>query len=328
MFTAIKNCFGSEPINDRRQSELDMAKGLAIVFMVWTHVFEELSPNVDGVMGMLVKNILGGPFAAPIFMICMGIGITYSKKNAPQELLRRGIGLLGTGFLLNIFRFVVPDLIQYALTNNKEYLCATFSLFSVDILQFAGLAFIFIGLAKKLRLKNMNFLLVGIVASALGTALRGVSTGNYIADQFIGYLWGTDTRTYFPFLNWLIFPIVGMVFGTLFKRCTNKKNFYLRLSPLCIVIMLVYLGFTIHYGNMFLSDGSYYFIGLIDATFFVILAMAIFGTCYAVLKLFPKLSFKPIMRWSRHINAIYCIHWTLGMSATCVKLIKYKGVYA
>jgi uncharacterized membrane protein len=119
MFVTIRNCFGAEPVNNGRQPELDMAKGLAIVFMVWTHVFEELSPGSEGVMVMLVRNILGGPFAAPIFMICMGIGISYSKKSSPQKLLHRGIGLFGTGLLLNMFRFVVPDLLKYALTNDR-----------------------------------------------------------------------------------------------------------------------------------------------------------------------------------------------------------------
>lgn len=45
MFDGIRNCFDRHEINTGRQPELDMAKGFAILFMVWVHVFEELSPS-------------------------------------------------------------------------------------------------------------------------------------------------------------------------------------------------------------------------------------------------------------------------------------------
>lgn len=311
MLTTIKNCFGHENINNGRQLELDIAKGFAILFMVWTHVFEELSPDTEGILVTLVRNILGGPFAAPIFMICLGVGICYSRNNKPKDLLKRGLGILGIGFLLNIVRYVLPDLIKYALTNESKYLDATFSLFSVDILQFAGLAFIFFALAKKLNLDNTKLLLIGMLASVLGMILRNFSTGSYVTDQFVGFIWGTATRTYFPFLNWIIFPIVGVIFGSYLKRCKDKGNFYLRVSPICGGLMVIYLALTIHFGLMFTSDGSYFFMGIFDAVFFIVLALAVFGLNYAILNLFSKISFQSFMRWSKNINAIYYIHWSL-----------------
>lgn len=310
-FIGIRNCFDAEKINTGRQPELDLAKGFAILFMVWTHVFDELSPDSKGILVTLVRNILGGPFAAPVFMICLGIGVSYSSKNNPKDLMRRGFGLLGIGFLLNFFRYVLPDLTKYVLTNESTYLYHTFSLFSVDILQFAGLAFLFLALLKKLELKNSVLLFIGAMASLLGMALRGVSTGNYVVDQFIGFIWGTATRSYFPFLNWIIFPAFGLVFGSLLKHCTDKRNFYLRIAPFCIGLMTIYLILTIRFGFMFSSAGSYYFLGLLDATFFILLALGFFGLNYAITQILPALSFQPLLRWSKNINAIYCIHWSL-----------------
>lgn len=311
MFNTIKKCFVPEDINTGLQRELDMAKGFAIAFMIWTHVFEQLSPQSEGIGVTLVRNILGGPFAAPIFMICLGVGICYSRKNMPADLLKRGINLLGIGLLLNVFRYVLPGLIQYAVLKEPKYLDSTFSLFSVDILQFAGLAFIFLAAAKRLKLNNFTLLIIGAFSSVLGMILRGVSTGNYVADQFIGFLWGTDTQTYFPFLNWIIFPIAGLIFGSYLRRCNDKRKLYLHVTPLCLGIMLIYLILTIRYGFMFLSGSSYYFLGLWDALFFVVLAILVFGLCYGIMQLFPKLSFRPLMGWSKRINSIYCIHWTL-----------------
>ena len=42
MIKAIKNCFVNEQVNLGRQKELDIAKGIAIIFMVFCHVFEML----------------------------------------------------------------------------------------------------------------------------------------------------------------------------------------------------------------------------------------------------------------------------------------------
>lgn len=311
MVTAIKKCFSPEIVNTGRQPELDIAKGLAIIFMIWTHVFEELSPDTEGAFVTLVRNILGGPLAAPVFMICLGIGISFSKKNTPKDLLYRGISLLKIGLLLNLVRYVLPDFIKYALTNDSAYLYDTFALFSVDILQFAGLAFLFLAAAKKLKLKYPALLLIGVATSLLGMSLRWIETDSYVINQFIGLLWGTKTATFFPFLNWIIFPISGMAFGLLMQHCRDKKGFYLYMTPLCAGLMIIYLILTIVYGFMFTSSGAYYFLGLFDAVFFIIFALMCFAVHYRLLQLFPKVQFKILMRWSKNTNNIFCIHWSI-----------------
>lgn len=73
--TELGSCFHSETVNCGRQKELDMVKGFAIIFMVWDHVSRELGGNVESPFGMFVDMILAGPFAAPMFMICIHWGI-------------------------------------------------------------------------------------------------------------------------------------------------------------------------------------------------------------------------------------------------------------
>ena len=43
MIKAIKNCFVEERVNLGRQKELDIAKGIAIIFMVLCHGFSAIS---------------------------------------------------------------------------------------------------------------------------------------------------------------------------------------------------------------------------------------------------------------------------------------------
>lgn len=40
MIYKIRDCFNKEPVNLGRQTELDIAKGIAIIFMVFCHAFE------------------------------------------------------------------------------------------------------------------------------------------------------------------------------------------------------------------------------------------------------------------------------------------------
>ena len=198
-----ENVFSGEEINTGRQIELDIAKGFAILFMIWVHTAETFSAEA-GLGYELVDNFLGGPFAAPVFMVCMGIGMRYGRKTAAKDFVKRGIGLLLTGLILNIFRYVLPMLTVYALSGEKLYLNTFTFLFGVDILEFAGLAFLFFALAKKLKWKDSVLLIIAAAASVAGSLLKWITTGNMYIDQFTGYIWGNDgAQTYFPFLNWV-----------------------------------------------------------------------------------------------------------------------------
>ena len=89
MISKIKSCFTKEPINLGRQKELDIAKGIAIIFMVLCHGFEIMSwffdPEIStDVAYFILDVVLGGSFAAPVFMFCMGISFAYSRKRGSK----------------------------------------------------------------------------------------------------------------------------------------------------------------------------------------------------------------------------------------------------
>ena len=57
MIKAIQNCFVKEQVNLGRQNELDIAKGIAIIFMVFCHGFEILgwffNPEIPRILHIL-----------------------------------------------------------------------------------------------------------------------------------------------------------------------------------------------------------------------------------------------------------------------------------
>lgn len=79
--------FTNEKVNCGRQRELDVAKGLAVIFMVLVHVYEVYGGSVEGTTFSHVVEFLGSPPAAPVFMFLLGVGVVYSRKNTPKYYL-------------------------------------------------------------------------------------------------------------------------------------------------------------------------------------------------------------------------------------------------
>lgn len=303
--------FTANEVNTGRQIELDIAKGFAILFMVWVHTTEPFG-NYQG-FGNAIVEILGGPFAAPVFMVCMGIGMCFAKKAEPKDLAKRGVGLLFVGLLLNLFRYVIPLLIAYAATGETLFLYTFPFLFGVDVMQFAGFAFLFFALAKRFNWSDKTLAVIAILSSIVGMLLKEASTGLVYVDQFIGYIWGNENaETYFPFLNWIIFPIFGYLFGKLLIRCANKSDFYRKVAPICGVIGLSYIVFAYIFGfGMYGENGYYYFLGTVDAIAVIMLVIGIFGFCFILTKLKETAPIRALQNMSGNINTVYCIQWTL-----------------
>lgn len=311
MIQKLKDCFSREIVNTSRQLEIDLAKGFAIIFMVWSHVYIEFGIFYDTLTEDFAYRVLAGPLAAPIFMICMGVGICYSHSHTPRGLAIRGVKLLAIGALLVVTRDVIPTLLwlPFDADNYVTVLDLLEFFLAVDILQFAGLSFLFIAFAEKKKWGNGKLLIFGILASLLGTVLRDRGTGIPLVDMVLGFIWGTCKTTMFPFLNWIIFPIVGVVFGQMLCRCKDKKTFYKLISPGALAISAVYIGITFWFELSLYYD--YYFLHTLDAIMIVLLFVGLMGQNYWMASLVPKCKFTFLRRLSRNITPIFCIHHTI-----------------
>ena len=305
-----KELFSNQEVNTSRQIEMDLAKGFAILFMVWTHTNGGFGGS-NGILSTIVDEIFGGPFAAPVFMVCMGVGMCYSKHTEIKDLVKRGINLLFIGYVLNVFRSVIPHYLSFLMTKQAYYLDNISSIFSGDIMQFAGFAFLFFALVKKWKWSDKKLILFSIFSSFLGMLLVGKTTGNECLDLMLGNIWATDGETFFPFLNWIIFPTFGYLFGKKFRCCKDKESFYKKVSPLSGLIGFVYivLMFVFKIG-LYSEQARYYFLGPIDAIAILFLVIGIFGLDYYLSK--SKNGFVRILcNLSENINTVYCIHWTI-----------------
>lgn len=209
----MNSLFNNKKVNLGRQKELDIAKGLAILFMVIVHV-NEVYQSADFEAGLYERIIefIGSPPAAPIFMLLLGVGLVYSKNNNPKALIRRGLFLFVGAYILNF----IPYSILAILEDDASYKIEAWrSLFGIDILQFSGLTMIFFGLIKKFNIKDKFLPIIWVGFATLNIFLRGTSTDNEVLDSILGLFGGTTDYSWFPFLTWITFPIAGYFFGKL-----------------------------------------------------------------------------------------------------------------
>ena len=100
--------FSDSKVNAGRQQELDLLKALCVVGMIFVHVLLDLGKKV---MPGVVDDYLTEFFGGATFMISMGIGMCYMRRQTPSSYLIRGFGLLTIGQFLNILRNCLPNLI-------------------------------------------------------------------------------------------------------------------------------------------------------------------------------------------------------------------------
>ncbi|MBP2622765.1 heparan-alpha-glucosaminide N-acetyltransferase domain-containing protein [Streptococcus oricebi] len=222
--------FSSEKVNTGRQVELDIARGLAVLFMIFIHAQENLANQAvqESLFGQF-NDFVGTVPAAPVFMFLMGLGIVYSRKNDPATYYKRGALLFLSGFILNVLCGFLPNLVQAFLSpqSSQTFLTqAIMNLFEIDILPFAGLAMITFGLIKQFNLKNYHVAFLALGFGLLNFLISPLVPSNPILATFLGLFWGTNSLSYFPFLSWIFYPLVGYLFGNLLIRCTNKNRFY------------------------------------------------------------------------------------------------------
>ncbi len=278
MLQRLKSCFSAEEVNCGRQFEFDVVKTLLIFFMVTSHVIFYLTTEPYSLVTDILYNLLAGVYCAPGFMICMGIGAVYTNKNRPADFLRRGIKLLAVGFLLPILSF---GLIPLLLSEPIDFPVVCDCILSVDIMHFAGLAFLLIGFLKMAKLTNRQILMVAIVMDCLSTAFNFTEFDYPVPSVLLNFFFLSDGRSYFPLFGWFVFPAFGLVFGELWKHCNDKKKFYLSVSPIAFGIGTTYMvaSYVLKIGPG-LGGFDYYGMPVWDALMCLVLFIGIFGMAY------------------------------------------------
>lgn len=325
-------------LNLTRQIPLDIARGLSVLFMILIHTQEYFldTANANPQLEALV-DFLGGIPAAPVFMFLMGVGWVYSRRSTPKLLLRRGIGLLGMGYLLSIMRGVLPNALHFLVWGSPEYLAQGLEqLAFVDILQFSGLALMAFAMIKKFNLgpKSIAAIALGLmlingifaygfesvsfnqVFVPLGSHYETIagSMGQLLVEHLLGLIIGYNSLSFFPFFTWMVYPLLGYLFGYQLVRAKNQALFY---SLSGIMGSVVFFATTyvvddiLEWENLLYSVSGYYHHQALENIIAAAFVLFFIGICFWLCKILPKRLEKTVTRWSANVTDIYFIHWVL-----------------
>ena len=289
--------------------------------MIVTHYFAFCTfGDIDYDTEILIVFILC-QCSAPIFMFAMGIGMAYTRHSSPREFIIRGIKLLLLGLIVNTLYF----LSNYGAGVPMEY--ALLSFLANDILQFAGITFILMGIFKKLNMRTIEIFIISILLSLIATYTPDFTIANMYLNQLLGHFFetiGDYIVSCFPLFNWLVLPVCGMLFGENLIRCNNKEKLYKKIfevSGLMTLIMVI-IGFLSLRGMFSVTGGTvpeklaYLHISIPDIFILIIIALFITSIFYFISKKCSSTINNLVKRTSGNVTIIYIIQWILILSLT------------
>ena len=230
--------------NKGRQVELDLAKALAIIFMIFVHTYEahwflENTEEGSGYICAWLIEFLGGVPAAPLFMLAMGVGVVYSKRSTSVTYLKRAGQIFGLGILVNFFQQWIPIFMRPDVA--EEFAANAHSIIATDIYSFVTITFLYFAFLKTTKNPIPIAAVTLVICMILNevTYPNSIDTGNVWLDSIIGIFIRTNEYSYFPFFTWALWPLLGYLFGQLLIRTENKMKMYSIIAATGVVALII-----------------------------------------------------------------------------------------
>lgn len=292
-----------------RIKEIDIARGFTVFIMPGVHVVLLYGNAIAQAswLGKVFGFLAEGP-GAPLFMLLMGMSFSFSKRNSVTLSLKRAGGLLIAAYVLNFLKFALLHLLQvlpagfiqaYGISSGIKGVWQL--LLTGDILQFAAIALVLLGLINTTKRRYA----IALACAVFVTAISPVSTGirpNYLFDLFTA----EHGLVFFPVFPWLVYPLTGLSVMYL----VQKKNgflycFYAGTVLLCISIILSKMY------NTSLRD-HFYRSGPAATIYHLGIVLLWLWLCHIAVRIIePSLVCKLFYWLSKNILSIYIIQWVV-----------------
>jgi uncharacterized membrane protein len=294
----------------------DLARGLAVVFMILVHVLRHWGdPSTWTTPIGTVISTLGGPPAAPVFMFVMGASIAFSRRTSFGSLARRGLWLIAAGYLLNIARGTLPLLLGSATGVVTAQGVAPFTplslLVTVDILQLAGCSLVLMAALRAIVAPGPPWLVVAAGLALAAPFLHGLTTGLLLVDAPLGMLWATGDTVYYPVFPWAVFPLVGAVVGGMLAGTADRAGALRRVGAVGLAAAVLGGGLIAITATP-LDITTYWRLPPV-----LVLAIGGFVVAWlwvcdiAVRHVGRRFGLGAISGWSSRVTTMYVIHWLI-----------------
>lgn len=211
----------------KRFHDLDFARAVPLLMLPYIHCYEQLEMAQVLPPGLVQSGrifLILCILCPSIFMMALGMNLTFSSHTSEKELTRRGIRTIIYFFLLNLARTGAPAVVFGFLYKNYEELPdVPIYLVQSDILFFAGCAFLFFALMKHWKVQTYHILIITIFMLALDMIIPDGSITNPFSSYLAGNFFYVDDASCFPLLSWMIYPAIGYGMGKLLQKMPSEE---------------------------------------------------------------------------------------------------------
>ena len=303
-----------------RVRAFDLARGLAILFMIGVHVLWHWgAPETWTTPIGQVISFLGGPTAAPVFMFLMGASLAFSSRTSFSSLAIRGLWLFWLGYLLNFLRGVIPAYLGLEARLVTPEQIAPFTLpwlaTTVDVHHMAGLSLIALaGLRVVTRRPGWVWVTLAAAVVLAGPFLRGLEFGTPLLDGPLTPVLGGAPNVYYAVIPWIAFPLVGAGYGAVMARAGDARGrirVFRRGALLGAVLCAVGIGLFVVAPPSFDVNTYWrmpppYFVAITG-----LVLVWLWACDLAVRHVRANRAFTFLYGWSANVIAVYFTHWVV-----------------
>lgn len=296
---------------------IDLVRGLSVLLMIPVHammIYSTVDTWTNSSLGKFAQLLEKG---TPIFLVAMGLSFVFSHRSSMVDILKRGIRILLTGYLLNLLRFVIPMLFfgglpKEMITGNglvegEPYNLVYFTLLG-DILQLSGMSLILMGIILKFIKEKYAALIAALLIIIFSKELSGTRLGIIGLDYFLDLLWGNKYNVYFPVFPWMSFIFIGLFFGMWYKE-KNKNTYYMFKTMLPFGIGFILMGGGLCWYNYEYHFGDYYHLGPGGTIILIGINLMIVWVSNVLTNL--GVTSKLLTYCSENVTSFYFIQWVL-----------------
>ncbi len=316
--------FSKEEINTGRQIEFDYLKGLFIPMILIIHAFQMLGGSAVPVPVYQIIYIIGTMTGSAIFMFVLGLGSTYSKRTNVQ-LVQSGIRLLIYELVWNVLALGLPMIVGQILRGIfglETAWAATWERLPmmieyINVFFIAGISYLLLALLRKINTPTWAYFVLALIFVCVNPFLfmNEKSTGIAVLDYILTMFAGGRPAISLCCLTHIPYVLLGVGFGRLLRRTSDKGRLYKTIAIPAAVIVIVYFlhAFSINDGLDALyaySGKGYIYPGTLRALANCSCILLMTGLLYALRNWISSL--QPLHKLLVHLNKettpYYAVH--------------------
>ncbi len=236
-------------INVGRQIEFDYLKGLFIPLILLIHSFQMMGGALAQVAAYKTVYIIATMTGSAIFLFVIGLGSTYSRRTNSQ-LVRDGLKLLLYELIWNVLALGLPMVIGQLLLSvfgletawDVTWQRIPMMLEYVNIFFIAGISYLLLALFRQIKTPTWMYFALALLMILINPYLfmNDKTTGNAALDYILTMFAGGRPAISLCFLTHIPYVLLGVGFGRVLRRTSNKARLYSVISVPAALIVIIY----------------------------------------------------------------------------------------